>query len=141
VIPTARTPPRRFAVGLLLAIASCHLLPACEDERTSCPAIALPAIDVLVVDASGSVVPSARVTALRDGSVVAYVSCSQRAASGDCLSWRVLQGPGTYVVSASRADGSSPTQQTVVVPAGPPGDCRELITQSVTIELPAAATN
>ena len=105
--------PRRWLV--LLSLLSPWVLAACAEEEALCPALGSYSLAVRVVDQAGAAVPDAKVESGFDGRPLEPATCGERTASGGCARWDVGGSPGTFLLRASRADGSSPREATVVV--------------------------
>lgn len=88
-----------------------------------------------MVDTTGRRVPDARVTTSLDGRPPREITCYNRDDQGGCKSWE-LDGIGALAIVASRADGSSPVDKTIVIANRGSAACPSPAPQDVEIVLP-----
>ena len=123
--------PLRFLPPVALAIA----LSACAEEEAPCLGMASPALAVRVVDEAGAIVPDAKLESSFNDRPMERVSCKEPVAGGGCSLWDVGRSPGTFVLQASRADGSSPTEKTVIVANSGTASCPSPAKQDIIVVL------
>lgn len=130
---TAGRPLSPLRASLLMTAALA--LSACAEDEAPCPAVGSYALAVRVVDETGMAVLDAVVEAGFDGRSPTRSVCAERAEGTGCKRWDVGGLPGTFVLRASRADGSSPTERTVVVGNAGTASCPSPAKQDVELLL------
>ena len=122
----------RLVSASLLATAA--LLTACGPEYVDCSLEARSSVQVTVVDSRGRPQRDARVTFTLEGGPEQQALCNGgRSTPGDCDAWvTAYEQPGSYVVTATSADGTRSTRQDVTVQK----DTCHVLTETVTLTLP-----
>jgi hypothetical protein len=125
---------------LILFASAIGGITGCDDGNCSCTFedVRYVAWTATVTDTSGATVLDARVYERLEGSSEneGEVPCQQGSAGNNCERFSSRYGvPGTYFLRATRADGSSSTELTVVVPAHTTCCGTDPVPQTVTIAL------
>jgi hypothetical protein len=125
---------------LVLAVASSigGITGCAEDGACLCPTIytEFTAWTATVTDSTGAIVLDARAYERLEGGEEGEARCLRGTAGASCERFSSRYGkPGTYFLRATRADGSSSTELTVVVPARTTCCGTDPVPQTVTIAL------
>jgi hypothetical protein len=118
---------RRVLVGIGVANALVFGLAGCDEEQDcTCEGYAHPVWSATITDSSGAIVTDAKVYEREEGEAELPAVCTQPTADGGCVFFHSNKfNYGNLTVRATRADGSSPVEASVVVvpPATVRGCC------------------
>lgn len=108
---------RRALVGIGIASALVSGLAGCDEEQDcTCEGYAHPVWSATVTDSSGAIVTDAKVYEREEGEAEVPALCTQPTADGGCVSFLSNKfNYGNLTVRATRADGSSAVEASVVV--------------------------
>lgn len=117
---------------LLVLVAGCG-----DEDEEVCSAEIQPSARVLIVDPSGKPVPDAvlRVRIQGRPEPAGPVPCNREPGTTTCATWTLFTVPGTTTLTATRADGSSPTEKTVTIANRGTETCQVAVFQEITVVL------